>query len=373
MAVIRVGNRPQRSGSTSAQRNHLWEEIIQRRYKRELIVTTNSVRTGPQEILASPDLAANFAVVGAKYQFKSENDPLATCVDVQVNPTDSPYVWIVVASYDTDRIVNAATDDPLNQPPVIKWGSTKIERPLITDYLGVSVVNSSKERFDPPVTYEETRPLVFINVNVDEPDFDNSIVYTYQGTVNSEVFSGLSPGFARINTIQAEKAISYGRVYWQVSYEIEMRREGFWYYALDNGFRDKNLKLFRDLKDFTPLSNPTLLNGRGERLSDASAILDGAINNAVTTITLAVADHALLFPPGPTAGTGHWYFDIKINNEIMTVISGFGTDVWTVVRGRQGTTAAAHSSGSVIDLQPYFMRYMPYIFRDWGPLALPAV
>jgi hypothetical protein len=90
-------------------------------------------------------------------------------------------------------------------------------------------------------------------------------------------------------------------------------------------------------------------------------------------LNIALIDHALLFPPGPTPGTGHWYFNIKIDNEIMTVIAGFGTATWTIVRGRAGTTAVSHDSGDVITLEPYYLRYMPYREQDWTALALPTV
>ena len=68
--------------------------------------------------------------------------------------------------------------------------------------------------------------------------------------------------------------------------------------------------------------------------------LNGAINSAVTSI--AVTDGATGFP---AAGS----FNIQIDNEIMTVTAGQGTNSWTVTRGVGGSTAASHSNGAGVE------------------------
>jgi hypothetical protein len=60
--------------------------------------------------------------------------------------------------------------------------------------------------------------------------------------------------------------------------------------------------------------------------------LSAGITDSATTLTV--------FPAGtfPTAAP----FNIQIDNEVMTVTAGAGTTTWTVTRGAEGTTKAAH-------------------------------
>lgn len=71
--------------------------------------------------------------------------------------------------------------------------------------------------------------------------------------------------------------------------------------------------------------------------NSATTTLNGAINNAVTSL---VVTSASLFP---TAG----YFSIVIDSEILLVKSVSGS-TFTVVRGQEGSTAASHSDGATV-------------------------
>lgn len=78
-----------------------------------------------------------------------------------------------------------------------------------------------------------------------------------------------------------------------------------------------------------------------ERLkNNATTTLNGAINLAVTTIT--VADATAL----PTL-TGGDHYRIRIDSEEMIVTAVSGDDL-TVTRGAEGTTAASHSDGATV-------------------------
>lgn len=67
--------------------------------------------------------------------------------------------------------------------------------------------------------------------------------------------------------------------------------------------------------------------------------LAASVTSAGPTITVASASGF------PTSGT----FTIQVDSEQMTVTAGQGTTTWTVTRGVNGTTAAAHSSGASVD------------------------
>jgi len=70
----------------------------------------------------------------------------------------------------------------------------------------------------------------------------------------------------------------------------------------------------------------------------AWALLNGAINSSVTSITVSS------FAAFPSAVQ----FRVAIDDELMLVTGGAGTTTWTVTRGIEGTTAAAHDDGASI-------------------------
>jgi hypothetical protein len=70
----------------------------------------------------------------------------------------------------------------------------------------------------------------------------------------------------------------------------------------------------------------------------AQTTLNGAITSAQTTLTVASAAGLPSVAP----------FRILIDNELMIVTAGAGTTTWTVTRGAEGTTAAAHSNGATV-------------------------
>lgn len=80
----------------------------------------------------------------------------------------------------------------------------------------------------------------------------------------------------------------------------------------------------------------TISSGWDHWSNSAQTTLNGAINNAVTSL---IVTSALPFPQNTTEP-----FRILIDSEIMLVTAGQGTTTWTVIRGVEGTAAAAHSN-----------------------------
>jgi hypothetical protein len=75
----------------------------------------------------------------------------------------------------------------------------------------------------------------------------------------------------------------------------------------------------------------------------STTVLSGAIDAAATSITV---DTIAGFPA--TAP-----FNIRVDDEVMTVTDGAGTTTWTVVRGVENTSAVAHAkAASVYNYQP---------------------
>jgi hypothetical protein len=272
------------------------------------------------------------------------------------------------AIYDTARVVDAVLDNPLRQAPEITWSGEPFTRALTRDVEGTPFVNSSKDWFDPALEMEDTRPAVTIVRN--ELTFNRSRALEYQDAVNSDIYSGAAPRCAKIKRIVGQRHVDLGLVYWRVTYDILFRRDSFDLFVLDQGFRDVDGKLFRDPIDFTPLANPSLLNGRGKKLSTGSTTLAADIDDQ--TMVMTVADGSTNFPLETTTAP-HWYFEVKVDNEIMQVRVGAQTNTWVVVRGHGGTTPAAHTAGATVRLQPYYLRFKPCKILPFSLLALPAV
>jgi hypothetical protein len=100
--------------------------------------------------------------------------------------------------------------------------------------------------------------------------------------------------------------------------------------TFDNNYpnRDNSIAVF----DLTPASSYICRVGPG-----ASTSLPSAITSIQTTIAVASATG---FPTSQ--------FRIRIDDEVMLVTAGFGTTMWTVTRGVNGTTPGLHASSQTV-------------------------
>jgi hypothetical protein len=103
--------------------------------------------------------------------------------------------------------------------------------------------------------------------------------------------------------------------------------------TFDNNYpsRDNSVSTIADL---TPGSSYYCRVGQG-----ADTTLVGAVNATQTTITV---NSAAGFPTSSS-------FRIRIDDEYMDVTAGFGTTTWTVTRGVNSSTAAAHVTSQSVD------------------------
>lgn len=373
MSVVELIDKPQRAGGFTSERKGPIFELTNRRYKRRLVAWTNDVNDGPETILLTPGCPN----IGDSYAIGNDADAEAVCIDVQVNPTESPWVWEIEASYDSSRLVDEALENPLNLPPEITWSSNPWERPLQRDYFGVPFANSAGERIDPPQTVEDNRPVLTVSRN--EPFFDPGIAQAYTDAVNSDLFWRAGPYQAKVREISGRMQVDIGISYWKVNYVIDFKLPDFAYYILDMGFRDATGVLFRDPFTQAALANATILNGRGFAQYQTFAALAGPIGPAETVIAVqnppgytGGGQPGSYFPPGPSAGSANWLFEIKIDNEIMQVVAGFNTNNWLVVRGYSGSVPTGHAAGATVYLQPYFLRFLPYKILPFSALNLPT-
>lgn len=328
---------------------------------------TNDLNDGPQTVLAASGVPA----MGDTYAFGNDSDTEATCIDVEVEATESPMVWMVTATYDTSRVFDLGILSPLNLPPEVSWTFSKYDWPLQRDGDGVPMVNSSSERFDPPLTVQQSRPVLTVRRN--EASFSPALAALYIDSLNSDTFAGLPPLCAKINNIAEQRAIDMGLTYYQVTYEVEFKYDTWAMFVLDQGFRDFSGKLFRDPIDGSPLANATLLNGAGAALAKATSTLQHAMAITDNTLQVQTADFNRFPAIGPVAGTGAWYYELKVDKEIVQAYSDDNVNTFFVTRGWAGTTPAAHAIGAAVTMQPYFLRFLPYRVNAFAPLNLPTV
>lgn len=374
MAVTGVAQRPNREASDETQRNGLLYEIFGRRYKKEFIVYTSTYKDTARLVLDSvlvPQLGSSYAEFAA-------SDAVATCTSRVCKATANPKIWYVECMFDTDRIVNAITDNPLNQPPEISWDFCDHERPMLRDAYGTPAVSSAQNPFDPPMMYNAKKPVLRITRN--EADFDPAMAYVYTNSLNIVTFAGASPLFAKMNYIQGHRQLSNGILHYQVSYEIEFDPLSHVVLILDQDFRDIDGKLFRDRLTHEPLTNPTPLNGRGKSIYQSTAKLVADIDDNDTTMQIPIGKSELFPPelkpvdpygiiPGPWGN-----FKLAIEDEVVGVTAGHGTDTFTIIRGVDGTEPAAHVADTDVWLEPYFLRFIPEPGpKDWTSLALPVI
>ena len=423
--VTRIVSKPERAGKASAQRNGLLYETLQRKYTRHYLVYTNNAFVGPSHILQT----VGIPFVGGVYPFAAYGDlpdQLATCIDVDVKSTNHPCVWDIVAEFDTDRLVSQLTDNPLNQPADIVWDSQAYEWPMRYDSYGVPCVSSSGNAFDPPAMVERMRTIYRVTRNeayagpqignappppAGVRTFDSSLMENYRRKLNiatpvivinpdtgEEVrvgttkFMGRDDLTARINLINGHRMMTNGILHYQVTYEVEFRTlpDTFMENYLDQDHRDSKGDIFRDPRDQMPFQNQSPMNGRGQpiflatpRPPEVSITKNQGVIDAIqTTVTLSPTGYPggltfLAFPPPPKAPDDNgiiigpdYYFNIRIDDEVMRVVGGAGTLVFTVIRGQQGTAAVIHASGRNIVLEPYFLRFIPNGVISFGPLGL---
>jgi Tfp pilus assembly protein PilX len=100
--------------------------------------------------------------------------------------------------------------------------------------------------------------------------------------------------------------------------------------TFDNNYPNRNNSL--GTFELTAASSYSCRVGPG-----ANTTLSGAMDASQTTLTVA-----------SSVGFPATTFRIRIDDELLNVTGGFGTNTWTVSRGANGTTAASHSTSQTV-------------------------
>jgi hypothetical protein len=231
------------------------------------------------------DLSIRYATGLPRVTAAYPNDFWLRCRSNEITARITPTLIEVTAAYATlsnlkNDIYNwdgdGETENPLKKDPLIRWSSSISVEPIDVDIDGNPIINSSHEGFDPPVTREFYDEVLTITRN--EAWYDRVNLMPYKGAVSSDSFYGFDAGWAKVTDITAEYVTLGEFTYAVVTYEIQIRYDGWKKRILDRGFRvysgadgDGN-PAYEQVRgtDGTPLTEPVLLDGSGGKLADGA-------------------------------------------------------------------------------------------------------
>ena len=252
---------------------------VQRTYTRTFIVTLGDFRYGPGVAIQS--IYHKFGVEpGAVYVRDFESDTEAYCTSVKAGLAgDDPNAWRVVATYQTlDPDAVELFEDPIQTPIKINWSSATFEKIVdrtIADgsYAnGRAIVNSAGDPFDPPVTRDDSRPVLTVVRN--ELAFDNDYAESFRDHVNASTWNGYAARTVKIASITAD--LSWSPVvlalyptsrgyYWTTTYVFHIDTATWDKKILDAGYHTKTggTKGRIILDDGSSPAQPVPLDGSG--------------------------------------------------------------------------------------------------------------
>lgn len=370
-----------------------------REYMRTFQVLTDSVYTS--QLLVREATAFGLPAMFAGYISAdgSEFDTYALVSRISARQDEeNGFLWNVEVQYSTqandpDRVIDPVTgqpiDDPLLEPQEIEWSFQQFQKPLERDLDNIAIASSAGGKFDPAIVVDDSRLVVRITKN--EPTFIVAVAILYQDAVNDDWFFGSAPGTAKIASLRGVKQSKYGRVYYQNTYEIHFRREGWQLKVLDRDYSHVQNQSARNRQRAVdaqgrPSGDPILLNGYGMPLDylnveqpGAVAKLTSAIGLTDTMLTIAFtgAQELTRFPINTTGSilTPSIDFNIEIgippNREIMRVKTAFaGPPVQFEVDRFVGGQRNSFAADSVVRMAPYFIPFQGYKELPFAPLGL---
>ena len=199
------------------------------------------------------------------------SDGNAYCSDLDVQCVRGWRIWDVTATYSTERVLSST---PTSDPTYITWDTEQFQKPATQDKDGKGVVNSAGDPFIPPEQMDDSRRIVTVQKNLaNVPTW----ILSYQDAVNSDAFTidgrSIAIGEAKMQRVSVgPPEIRNGTTFRQVTFVIALRRDGWAYKLLDQGFNEKDPTSATArkpiyLKGQLP-SSPVLLDGAGKAQTD---------------------------------------------------------------------------------------------------------
>jgi hypothetical protein len=199
------------------------------------------------------------------------SDGNAYCTNLDVQCIRGWRIWDVTATYSTERVLNTV---PTSDPTYITWDTEQFQKPATQDKDGKGVVNSAGDPFIPAEQMDDSRRIVTVQKNLTAVP---SWILSYQDAVNSDAFTvdghSVAIGEAKMQRVSVgPPEIRNGTTFRQVTFVIALRRDGWAYKILDQGYNEKNPAAPTGrqpiyIKGHIP-SGPVLLDGTGKAQTD---------------------------------------------------------------------------------------------------------
>lgn len=257
MGIIEV--REKREGRRSTQ-DLSWRRTYTRVFQ---VITTPE--TGSQTVRTGLPVA-----IGDVYSYGAEIDSATYCTSIEVACDEkSGKSWTATVGYSAiDPSIRP--QNPLDMQPEVAWGWAQFQRAVFEDRNGDPILNSAKDYFDPPISRDDSRPILGLIRN--QATFNQDLADSLRDHVNDAPWWGAAAGKVKISNITAHRVFSpeIGDYYWQATYEFAFNRDGWATKVLDQGFRQLNgagtaqVPIF---KDGVPVGSPALLDGSGHALA----------------------------------------------------------------------------------------------------------
>ena len=199
------------------------------------------------------------------------SDGNAYCTNLDVQCIRGWRIWDVTATYSTERVLNTV---PTSDPTYITWDTEQFQKPATQDKDGKGVVNSAGDPFIPAEQMDDSRRIVTVQKNLTAVP---SWILDYQDSVNNASFTvdgvTVATGKAKVQRVSVGPVeLRNGAAFRQVTFVIALRRDGWSYSILDQGFNEKDPA---DATKRKPIyingqlpSSPVLLDGTGKAKTD---------------------------------------------------------------------------------------------------------
>lgn len=256
--------------------------------KSRLQVNANgrTVRTHPRRYRLSSnerfDPATLFDDVALLFGFSTyafyENDAGAVIRTMEITEektqkvSDTTFFTYLIELEYSSEMPEPQGDDPLSEPPKVRWSGNESAKAVFKDRDGNPVLNAANDYFfDPSLEKPTVHPVLTIIRN--EPFFDSAFVFGYAGRINSADFYAAPAGTLRMKTPTAERRWYKGQVYWEVTYEFEYDEDGWQPAPLNQGLRELVMlgpglgkRAIRDEQTGQPVRDPVPLYPDGSAI-----------------------------------------------------------------------------------------------------------
>ena len=150
---------------------------------------------------------------------------------------ETPFAWVITVGYSSERELN---EDPEADEVLVSWSSEIYQEPVFEDVNGAAIMNSAGDYFiDPTPTREAAHLIAKIRVNVASVP---AWVLSYQNAVNNSAITigglAIGAGLAKMQRLDiGERQRRGDYLFYEVSFEVHIHRDGWRLTPLDAGFR----------------------------------------------------------------------------------------------------------------------------------------